>query len=132
MQSPACRTAREAALPPVRANRSVRRRGCSDGAALARACRAVVGKEPRTLTLPEASLLINVTELCVRELEKPWALAKAHAATGLLLRPAAAYQAAILMVDTHTPGWPILFASSAATEHIGARARAPRPRAARL
>lgn len=78
---------------------------------------AVLDKKPRALDVAATALLVNIAELCVRELENKWALSSPDCR--LMLRPVAAYHAAVLMVDTHTPGWPILLATSAAAKSLG-------------
>ena len=93
-----------------------------------RTCRAVVSQTARTLDVGAAVFLANMAELFVMELERKWALATPH--TAQLHRPVAAYHAAVLLVDAHKPGWPVLLSSTAAASELGACARAANPKPA--
>ncbi|KAK9841052.1 hypothetical protein WJX81_007873 [Elliptochloris bilobata] len=78
---------------------------------------AVLNKTARKLDVASATLLANMAELCMAELEKAWALAMPN--TALLQRPVAAYHVSVLLLDTAAPGWTVLLSSSAAAKDLG-------------
>ncbi|KAK9827969.1 hypothetical protein WJX81_002964 [Elliptochloris bilobata] len=96
----------------------------SDGHRLGTLCFADAA--PRKFDAGRCSILNNMAELVVRELERVWALRHTRLAAAQmqqvgqgLLRAMDCFQEAIMMVDVREPGWRIMHLNQAAIQQTG-------------
>lgn len=85
-------------------------------------CRCIVGREPRSFDATRGTMLINLAEMAVRQLERNWALSEATQSRVQLMRSLACYEEAFLFLDTSQPGnWRVLHINRAAASMLGKR-----------
>lgn len=90
----------------------------ADGHRLGTLC--IVGREPRSFDTTRGTVLANLAEMAVRQLERNWALSEATQSHVQLMRSLACYEEAFLFLDTSQPGnWRVLHINRAAAGMLG-------------